>query len=230
LSLFVERGERGRVFGENAAVDGQFDAGDEGGFVAGEEEASVGDFLGATETPERGIGDHRVGYDVVLRLDQRRPDNAGMDRIHPDVVGGIGDRGVLAHGAHGAFRRLVGSDAGHANDAPDRRDVDDRARRGFAHRRYDGAHADEDAGPIDGDHFCSSPQSSEVNRVVAENDAGIVDENVDLVVFGEDPVDNACPVFDLGHVEGLMFDVAACASLCRLLQVAADNNGILLSE
>src|SRR4029453_6154001 len=110
-------------------VDHQFAARDPRRFVGGEVEAAGGDVIRRAEAAERS-GFDPLARDVGIGMagdGHRRVDEARMDRVHADLVGRVLDRRRLGKDAHRALGGMVGRVGVAADDAADRRDVDDRA-------------------------------------------------------------------------------------------------------
>ena len=66
--------------------------------------------------------------------------------------------------------------------------------------------------------------------LVAEHDARVVDEHVDVPVPGEDVGDDPFPVLDLGHIQPLELDRVGQGAFGRVLEVCSDDGGALLGE
>ncbi len=64
-----------------------------------------------------------------------------------------------------------------------------------------------------------------MDRRIAEDDTGIVDQHVDVAVPGEDRRNHPFPVLDPRHVEMLEFDARRQAVGRRVLGIGGDNNG-----
>ena len=92
------------------------------------------------------LGDVGIG---MAGLGHRRVDETRMHRVHADLVRRVLDRGGLGEDAHRALRGVIGGVGVRADDAADRRDVDDRAAAGALHGRDGGLGAEEDAGRVD---------------------------------------------------------------------------------
>ena len=120
------------------------------------------------------------------------PDGAGVDGVDADVVAGEFYCGGLGEDADGAFGGVVGGVAlgDHAGDGGD---VDDGAAAGSAHVGDDGFGAEEDAFGVDG-HDSIPGFFGGFFEVVALDDAGVVDEDVDFAEVGEGGLDGAVPV------------------------------------
>ena len=71
--------------------------------------------------------EEQLGLLVEVRVDERRDDEAGADRVDPDAACSVLERGVLGQADDRVLGRHVGGGAGEADRAEDGGDVDDRA-------------------------------------------------------------------------------------------------------
>src|SRR5262245_65546941 len=85
------------LLGRPAAVDHQLAARHEQGLVRGEVEDGVRDFFRLTVTAERDAREHAtVGLWIgATPLGHRRDDRPRMDRVRPDPLAGVLERGRL---------------------------------------------------------------------------------------------------------------------------------------
>src|SRR5208337_2075772 len=111
-----------------ASVDQVVAAGDEGCGVGGQEDRQRGNLVRCAE-PSEGVlaRDGRLGLLVEVRVDERRGDEAGSDRVDPHALCGVLESGVLGQADDRVLGGHVGSVIGEADRPEDRGDVDDRA-------------------------------------------------------------------------------------------------------
>src|SRR5215207_8941364 len=129
----------------------------------------------------------------------RRVDDARMDRVDPDPVGPELDCRALRHAPHRPLGRRVGEARAGAAEPADRRDVDDRARALLLHLRGDGLHAEEHAGLVDRDDLVPGLERR-VDHALPAQDPGVVDEDVETSVIGDDAPHEPVPLRGIGDV------------------------------
>jgi hypothetical protein len=99
----------------------------------------------------------------------------------------------------------IGALQAHRHEAEDRGDVHDRAGLARAHRRGDGAAHQEHAGEVDGDHLVPGLDREGIDRLAVAGshaDSGIVDQDVDAPVAGEDVGDARGDRRAVGDIDG----------------------------
>jgi len=131
--------------GGHAAVDDQFGPGDEGRLVRGQIQDAGRDVFRLTHAAQGHLGDTlfmdiRV---VMMSPGHGRIYESRMDRIGPDVFGGVLDGGGLIEDSHRALGSVVGCRGCAADQPIDRRDVDDGAAAGLPHLGNGGLGAQE---------------------------------------------------------------------------------------
>src|SRR6266851_4945542 len=106
---FITEGSERPLLRSPASVDHQLAAGDERGFVRSQVEHAVGYFLRLAVPAERDAREHAAVH-FRLRaapLGHRRDDRAWVDRVGPDAIARVLERGQLRQDAYGALGRLV---------------------------------------------------------------------------------------------------------------------------
>ena len=154
------------------------------GLVAREVERGVGD---VGSDPGAALRDDRAQtlLERVLGevlLGQRRPDQAGADRVDADPGRGEVASQALRQADDAVLRRRVGRAPREPDQAADGGDVHDRAAAALAHPPRGGLAAVERAAQVDGDHVVPLVGRHRVD-VADLADAGAVDEDVDAA-FG----------------------------------------------
>jgi hypothetical protein len=169
-----------------AAVDHEGGAGDEAGCLRGEEDDSAAQFRRVTPAAERDLGQEGlIGGGVVAEAAvERRVEGAGAERVDVDALVGPFE----GHGARQlhqtAFGGVVGRPAGHGDEALDTAHVDDAAPAALDHLRRHGAADQERAGEVGGHHLLPF-RLAELQRRLANVDAGVVDQDVDVAERGD---------------------------------------------
>src|SRR5882757_2511028 len=109
------------------AVDYQFCARDEAGFVTRKKETPVCKLLRLRHTLKWRGRDYGVADAFWLLIQHHRSsDDTWMNGIHPDSISSVGYGSILGQIANGAFGCMVGRRAGNRGNAPDRREIDNR--------------------------------------------------------------------------------------------------------
>src|SRR6185312_16831397 len=162
-----------------AAVDQVVAAGDERGGIRDEEGDEGGDLVWGAEPTESVLArEERLGLLVEARIYKRRDNEPGADRVNPDALRAVFERGVLGQADDRVLGGHVGSGVGKADRTEDGGDVDDRAP---VLRGGDGgqlrAHAVEDGVLVD---FDDTPPG--VKRIIPHRRGGAGDARV---VYGD---------------------------------------------
>src|SRR3984957_17958481 len=113
-----------------AAVNDERSTRGERGFVAREEQRHLRDFLGLADAPERRDAvDGALGHGAAALYprDHWSVDGARTDRVDANVVTPVLQRGDLGDRDDASLRRAVRRRIAQADEAGDRRGVDDRA-------------------------------------------------------------------------------------------------------
>src|SRR3954449_156026 len=130
--VFTVGGSAGGV----AAVDGQCDADDQARARAAQPQDSGGDLVAAAEPSDRLVRDGVVNGELAIRDhggDHRSLDRAGAYRVDPDAARRVLERGALGHSEDAVLGGVVGGASRVADEAAERRAVDDGATSLFAH-------------------------------------------------------------------------------------------------
>ena len=141
---------------------------------------------------------------------------------------------ALGHAPDGPFAGSVGERGGCAPKPGDRRDVDDRSSAALLdHHRGDGLHAEEHAGLVDlGDPAVLLERG--VEHLQHPEDAGVVDQHVDVAELLAAGVDDGGPVRFAGHVvmavDGRVAEVLGDGLALLVEHVAEDDLGAFGDE
>jgi len=107
------------------AVDYQFCARDEAGFVTRKKETPVCKLLRLRHTLKWRGRDYGVADAFWLLIQHHRSsDDTWMNGIHPDSISSVGYGSILGQIANGTFGCMVGRRAGNRGNAPDGREID----------------------------------------------------------------------------------------------------------
>ena len=181
--------------GHQAAVHDELAAGGVGGLVTGEEHHERRDLPHFARTAQR-------DGDQVFRQvrGHRGTDEAGVDRVHPDVVRRQLQSRGLGQAAHPPLRRDIRVYGRRAAQSLDRGHVDDRATASSDHRLDRHPHAQECAGQVDVNYLLPLGQI-EVLQLPERDGAGVVDQHVELAELAGGDRDRGFPLVGLGDVE-----------------------------
>ena len=124
---------------------------------------------------------------------------AGQHRVHLDVVRGPRGRERFRELHDAALARAIGRRKSRAEDREHRTDVDDLAATGALQMRIRRATAEECAVEIGGDHLLPFVEFQRLNGL-ADVDAGVVDEDVDVAATGLRLLEEARHGVFVGHV------------------------------
>ena len=123
-----------------------------------------------------------------------------MDGVYADVLVGVLDGDVFGEEADGALGGVVGGVA-EGDDAGDGGDVDDGAAAGLEHGGDGELHAEEDALGVDV-HGAVPAVVRAFFEFFTDEDAGVVDEDIEVAEAFYGSVDGIAPAIFAGDVEG----------------------------
>ena len=138
-----------------------------------------------------------------IAVDQRREDKARMNRIDTDLVRSEGQCIVFRHRAHRALGGVIRRNIGAADDAVDRRDIDDGPATGLAHRCNGVFGAQEDGGRVDSHHPLPIGKLELVGRFVDAFNAGVVDQHIKPAELADGGLDGCLHLRFAGYVTGM---------------------------
>jgi hypothetical protein len=175
-----------------------------------------------------------VAHRLPQRVEDRRVDAAGMHRIAADVVFLLGavERHALAEQPHRALAGGIGGRPRRADQAGDRRDVDDRAlggglvRTGLLHALDGVFAAQEHAFRIDGLHMLPLLDGSGLRIRKTAGDAGIVDHDVQAAFARQHVGEQGFP----GLLRGDVVRHEAAGAVPGVLKVGDDDTRALARE
>src|SRR3954467_5358447 len=130
--VFTAEGSAGGV----AAIDGQCDADDQARARAAQPQDGGGDLVAAAEPSDRLVCDGVVNGELAIRDhggDHRSLDRAGAYGVDTDAARRVLERGALGHSEDAVLGGVVGGASRVADEAAERRAVDDGATSLFAH-------------------------------------------------------------------------------------------------
>jgi hypothetical protein len=164
-----------------------------------------GDLLTAAEAADRltcdGVGERELaaGHHVG---DHRRLDRAGADGVDADPARRVFERGALGETEHAVLGGVVGRASGVADQAAERRAVDDRAAALRAHLAQFVLHARPYAAQVDGRDAVEA-LGRFVGRVgERQHDAGVVERHVEPAELGDGAIDERGDLVFVGDVTG----------------------------
>jgi hypothetical protein len=181
-------------------VDRKRRAGDEAGFVGGEEHRRARDLLGFAEAIDRDLWDHVFLQHILRhRLHHFGIDIARADHIHRDAAPGVLQRQRLGEADVAGLGGRVVDLAELTFLAVNRGDRDDAAELAGSHALDHLARHVEQRAEIDVDHRTPLLERHLVEGGIL-GDAGIVDEHVDRPEIGLDFLDAGRAGIERGHI------------------------------
>src|ERR1700730_4002551 len=222
--------------GRHPAVGHDLRAGDEARTVRAQPQHDLAQIDRLGHAPDRmaRTGERlafRVAHRLPQRFEDRRIDAAGMHRIAADVVSLLGavERHALAEQPHCALAGGIGGWSRRADQAGDRRDVDDRAlgcglvRTGPLHALGGAFAAQEHAFGIDRLHMLPLLDGSGLRIRETAGDAGIVDHDVQAAFACQHVGERAFP----GPLRGDVVRHESAGAVPGVLKVGDDDTRAL---
>src|SRR3954447_2572802 len=188
-----------------AAVDGQRDADDEAGSGAAQPQDRGGDLLAASEPADRLPDDGIVHAELAAGdhpRDHRRLDGAGADGVDADPARRVLQRGALGEAEDAVLGGMVGGAAGVADEAAERRTVDDRAAALLAHLAQLVLHARPHAAQVDRGDAVEAAGRLVGGVAEREHDARVVVGHVEPAELSDGPVHQRGDLRLVGDVAG----------------------------
>ena len=224
--------------GEDAAVNVEDQAVDKVGSLGGEEDGGAAQILGLAPALSGGLGNDElvegmagaIGLDLAQGCGLRGGDVAGSDAVALDVVLAVLGGNVLGQHLQTALGSSVGGNSLTAQLAHHRADVDDLAAALLDHIGNDSLGNDEGSVQVHVNDL-TELGSGHLDHRDALDDAGVVDQHVDVADLGGDLLDHLIDGVLVGDVADIAvgldagFPVGSQALVDQLLLDVVENDG-----